>query len=135
MPVVCIGEPDAGGFDHETKLAGVGKRRFGFGCWRHARKGVRFLRRNNGLFKRAIGQSDAALEAFGERARCFQDNRRVEMPRQGNLLAEEKISKLCDHYAGWLLRSGIRLIVQTKFKQSLWHGVRNYLHDQPVPLG
>ena len=91
LAVVGVGEPDAGGLDQKAKLIGVDERRFGVGSWRGARERGCFLWRNHGLLKRAVGQPDAALEPFGERARRFQDNRHVEVPRQGHLLTDWKL--------------------------------------------
>jgi hypothetical protein len=82
-----FGEPDAGRFDEEAKLAGVGQR--SLGVRNRGRAGERggFLLGDARFVQGAIRQADAALEAFAERPGGFDGNRKIEVSRKGHLLA------------------------------------------------
>ena len=79
MAVVCIGEPDASGFDEQTKLVGVCERYFGIEVRQGAYERCRFFGGKNGFVERAIRQTNAALETHAERAHRFQDHRYVKV--------------------------------------------------------
>lgn len=97
MRVVGVGEADAGGFDQEAELFGVGERCLDLNGGAGTGKCCGFLLRDDGFVERAVGQADAALVAFAERTRCFQDNRYVKVSWQGDLLPNGKRCRCVGH--------------------------------------
>ena len=90
MRIVRVGKPDAGGFDEQAKLLGIGKRCLLVEVRRRAREGRCFLGGKNGFVERAVRQANAAFEALAERPGGFEDNGHIEVAWQGHLLPDRE---------------------------------------------
>src|SRR5205807_1156759 len=93
MAVVRISEPDASGFDEQTKLVAVDERYFGVRAVSGPREGCGLLRRKNGFVECAVWQADTALKTLAKWANGFEDDGHVEVPK--------KVHRLPDWQANW----------------------------------